>query len=213
MHKALGRPTAMPAGTGPGQAARPPRSSLGVRPAVAKASATQHRAGSGTVGEGRPAVGPGSAPHPVTAGLVSVLRWRFPAPRHCPEPSGRRGALQPRAPFCPLAAGAALPPQPGGTNARSGGGWPSPRPPASPLPAVFPAWRLARPLLPALPSGRSAPRPRSPPSCLGSAPLSPVPPLRWAREATALCPPCPHRACGVGHASVRHGAARGAAAS
>lgn len=93
---------------------------LGLRPTPAKATATQHRAGSGTAGESRLAVALDTPPHPLRrAGLVPVVRWRRPpppSPRRCPEPPGRRGALQARAPFRPLPAGAALPPRPGGTN-------------------------------------------------------------------------------------------------
>lgn len=135
---------------------------------------------------------------------LSLSRWRcWPRWPGAARPLG--GAAGQGAFLRPLAAGLALPPQPGGTNARSRGG---DRPTArvaslsspSAFPACTPAFRPPPPRFTLVQSCRS--------------PAPPGAPLRWAREARAAAfPALTVRAASrapplARYARVRHGASR-----
>lgn len=124
---------------------------------------------------------------------LSLSRWRCRPPwSGATRPLG--GAAGEAAFLRPLAAGAALPPQPGGTNARSKGGGVGPphAPPASSFPPPSP---LVRPPF--------APPPRFTlvQSCRSPAP--PAAPAPVGAGGASRCLPCPHRACGVARTAPR----------
>lgn len=146
------------------------RTGLGTASHTTNADTGGRRSAVGREGAGRPSspapAGPGSREPPQPRPEHRRRRSRHKAA--LPEPPGRMGALQARAPLCPLAAGAALP--------RTGRTQRQP-------PALLTSLSLRRtpvsacpPSAPALPSGRSSSTPRSPPSRRSSALLPSAPP-------------------------------------